>query len=83
MWFKNLRFFRLQKDWPTDALDEAVAKHAFQPGGSQDPLSLGWAPPHDADNLVHRVNGQILLCAKAEKKLLYIYILHQNYMLEF
>lgn len=70
MWFKNLRFFRLATDWTLDNLDEAVAAHAFRPGGSQDPLSLGWSAVREDADLVHRINGQILLCAKAEKKLL-------------
>lgn len=70
MWFKNLRFFRLASDWTLDNIDEAVAAHAFRPGGSQDPLSLGWSSVREDADLVHRINGQVLLCAKAEKKLL-------------
>lgn len=70
MWFKNLRFFRLHPDWSADNIDADVAAHAFTPGGSQDPVSLGWAPVHGDTDLVHRVSGQLLLCAKAEKKLL-------------
>lgn len=70
MWFKNLRFFRLASDWTLDNLDKSVTAHAFRPGGSQDPLSLGWSPVREDADLVHRINGQILLCAKAEKKLL-------------
>lgn len=77
MWFKNLRFFRLHPDWSADAIDDAVAAHAFTPGTSQDPVVLGWAPVHDEASLVHRVNGQILLCAKAEKKLLPTTVINQ------
>ena len=77
MWFKNLRFFRLHPDWNLNALDESVAKQAFTPGGSQDPISLGWTAPRDESNLVHRVEGQILLCAKAEKKLLPTTVINQ------
>lgn len=77
MWFKNLRFFRLHPDWKLDTLDDAVAKHAFTPGGSQDPVSLGWTAPRDDTDLVHRIDGQILLCAKAEKKLLPTTVINQ------
>lgn len=77
MWFKNVRFFRLHPDWTVDTIDAQVAKHAFTPGSSQEPLSLGWAPAHDQTDLVHRVNGQILLTAKAEKKLLPSTVINQ------
>ena len=77
MWFKNLRFFRLHSDWSVGGMDEAVAKHRFTPGGSQDPLSLGWTSARDGADLVHRVDGQILLCAKAEKKLLPSTVINQ------
>lgn len=77
MWFKNLRFFRLHADWSTDGLDDAIAKQAFTPGGSQDPVSLGWTAPNEHTDLVHRVEGQILLCAKAEKKLLPTTVINQ------
>lgn len=77
MWFKNLRFFRLAADWALDNLDESVAAHAFRPGGSQDPLSLGWCAVREDADLVHRINGQILLCAKAEKKLLPATVVNQ------
>ncbi len=77
MWFKNLRFFRLHPDWSMDSIDEDVAAHAFTPGNSQEPLSLGWTSVRDEADLVHRINGQILLCAKAEKKLLPSTVINQ------
>lgn len=77
MWFKNLRFFRLHADWSVDNIDEAIAAQAFTPGSSQDPIRLGWTNAHDESDLVHRVNGQILLCAKAEKKLLPATVINQ------
>lgn len=77
MWFKNLRFFRLHPNWNEKNIDEAVANHQFTPGSSQDPVSLGWSPAHDQAELVHRVQGQILLCAKAEKKLLPTTVINQ------
>lgn len=77
MWFKNLRFFRLHPDWDAEHIDDAIASQAFTPGSSQDPVSIGWAPVQENADLVHRVNGQILLCVKAEKKLLPTTVVNQ------
>ncbi|ULH05370.1 recombination-associated protein RdgC [Alcaligenes faecalis] len=72
MWFKNLRIYRLDTAFALSAqrLAEMLAKHQFAPGGSQEPLSLGWVPPREGGELVHEVNGQYLICMRAEKKLL-------------
>lgn len=72
MWFKNLRIYRLDTSFALSAqqLAEMLAKHQFAPGGSQEPLSLGWVPPREDGELVHEVNGQYLICMRAEKKLL-------------
>ena len=72
MWLKNLRIFRLDPQFgvSAQALAEMLAKHQFAPGGSQEPLSLGWVPPREGGELVHEVNGQYLICLRAEKKLL-------------
>lgn len=79
MWFKNLKVFRLPPTWSTsvDALEEALAKYAFQPGGSQEMQSLGWVPPREGGGLVHAVNGQLLLSLRAEKKLLPTTVINQ------
>ncbi len=47
MWFKNLRVFRLSQAWShtPDTLEAALQEHAFQPGTSQDPVSVGWVAP--------------------------------------
>ncbi|URW84454.1 recombination-associated protein RdgC [Alcaligenes sp. DN25] len=72
MWFKNLRIFRLdpQFEVSAQALAEMLDKHSFTPGSSQEPISLGWVPPREGGELVHEVNGQYLICMRAEKKLL-------------
>ncbi|HJD44096.1 MAG TPA: recombination-associated protein RdgC [Candidatus Paenalcaligenes intestinipullorum] len=72
MWFKNLRIFRLNPAWKTDTaqLEDVLSQHAFQPGTSQDPSSLGWVPPQENGALVHELNGQLLLSVRFEKKLL-------------
>ncbi|MGO3714161.1 recombination-associated protein RdgC [Alcaligenes aquatilis] len=72
MWFKNLRIFRLDTRFgvSAQALADMLAKHQFTSGGSQEPLSLGWVAPREGGELVHEVNGQYLICLRAEKKLL-------------
>ncbi|QFY77784.1 recombination-associated protein RdgC [Alcaligenes faecalis] len=72
MWFKNLRISRLDTAFALSAqqLADMLSKHQFAPGGSQEPLSLGWVPPREGGELVHEVNGQYLICMRAEKKLL-------------
>ena len=71
-WFKNLRPYRLSPEFDLSAQDLAamLAKHQFSPCGSQEPLSMGWVAPREGGELVHEVNGQYLLCHRAEKRLL-------------
>ncbi|HBQ91061.1 MAG TPA: recombination-associated protein RdgC [Alcaligenes faecalis] len=80
MWFKNLRIFRLDRQFKVSAqaLAEMLAKHQFSPCGSQEPLSLGWVPPREGGGLVHEVNGQYLICMRAEKKLLPSAVVNQT-----
>lgn len=72
MWFKNLRIYRLDTRFGVSAqtLAEMLDKHSFTPGSSQEPLSLGWVAPREGGELVHEVNGQYLICLRAEKELL-------------
>lgn len=79
MWFKNLQIFQLTSPWTigTDALEEALARQAFQPCGSSDMQSQGWLPPRDKGGLVHTVNRQILLRFGTEKKLLPASVINQ------
>ncbi|MCX5590734.1 recombination-associated protein RdgC [Alcaligenes endophyticus] len=79
MWFKNLRIYRLSPTWQCSAqeLEQALEKHAFTPGSSQDPLSLGWVSPLEQGGLVHEINGQYLIALRAEKKLLPASVINQ------
>lgn len=72
MWFKNLRFFRLQPEWQCSAqeLESLLEKQQFHPGGKLDMQSMGWVPVREGGGLVHAVNGQYLLSLRSEKKLL-------------
>lgn len=80
MWFKNLRPYRLSSEFKLSAQDLAdlLAKHQFSPCGSQEPLSMGWVPPREGGELVHEVNGQYLLCHRAEKRLLPSAVVNQT-----
>ncbi len=80
MWFKNLRIYRLSPDWVCSAeeLEEALSKHSFTPGSSQEPLSLGWVSPRENNALVHEVNGQYLIALRAGKKLLPTTVINQG-----
>lgn len=72
MWFKNLQIYRLPKDWdmPLTRLEEQLGRNPFQPCGSQDMQSQGWASPGAEEGLVHSVGGQWLIALRAEQKLL-------------
>lgn len=71
MWFRNLTVFRLAAfEMSAEALAQALAKHAFVPCGDLQMQSQGWAPPRDGGELVHSVNGQLLIALATDKKLL-------------
>lgn len=79
-WFKNLRVFRLAPDFSMSAeeLHEALEKQAFQPCGSQEPSSMGWVPPREGGLLAYGHEGQLLICHRAEKKLLPASVINQH-----
>ena len=79
MWFKNLRIFRLSQAWSytPDELESALETHSFQPGTSQDPVSVGWIAPREGGPLVHNLNGQLLISVRSEKKLLPATVINQ------
>ena len=73
MWFKNLIVYRMPAHWDMSAaaLAEKLQPHAFAPGSGLQDLSIGWAPPREADPaLVYAVGRQLLLALRQEKKLL-------------
>ena len=79
MWFKNLQLYRLPAPWNMhrDALDNALAAHAFQPCSSLDSQSQGWIPVRDGGTLVHEINQQFLFALGTEKKLLPSSVINQ------
>jgi len=74
MWFKNLRVYRLNNSvkHSPEELNQALAKFAFKPCGSLDPVTYGWTPPlgRDGSEYVHAANGYIMICAKRQEKVL-------------
>ncbi|ARP87154.1 recombination-associated protein RdgC [Bordetella genomosp. 9] len=79
MWFKNLKIYRLSPSWSmqAEALEEALAKHAYQGANNLEMQTLGWIPTRENGGLVHTVNGQMLLTLRAEKKLLPATVVNQ------
>lgn len=71
MMFKNMIAYRLTGPAPSAAqLSEALANRAFQPCGQMEHESTGWTAPVDGGELVHTVQGQILIQLTTETKIL-------------
>jgi len=74
LWFKNMMVYRLTREIPLVAqeMETPLASCQFTPCGSQDKLAMGWVPPlgPQATTLVHASQGQLLLCARKEEKML-------------
>lgn len=72
MWFKNLQIYRLPAPWALDlaTLDAQLARGAFAPCPSHQPLSRGWTPPRQDAGLVYSSHGQWLLALTTEQRLL-------------
>lgn len=74
LWFKNLMIYRLNRDIRLSAeeMEKQLASFAFTPCGSQDMSKSGWVSPlgSHGDAFTHAVNGQILICARKEEKIL-------------
>ncbi len=74
LWFKNLMVYRLNRDIPLsiDDLEKQLDACSFSPCGSQEMAKTGWVSPMGSrsDALTHVNNGQILICARKEEKIL-------------
>ncbi|MFR0655303.1 recombination-associated protein RdgC [Pantoea sp. SIMBA_079] len=74
LWFKNMMVYRLNRDLPlsADDLEKQLDAFTFSPCGSQDMAQTGWVSPmgNRGEALAHEVNGQIVICARTEQKIL-------------
>ena len=74
MWFKNLTSFRFTAPFGLEAAEvaEKLSEAVFRPCTSQAMTSHGWVPPlgRKAADLIHAVNGRLLLCLQAQEKVL-------------
>lgn len=74
LWFKNLMVYRLSREvsLSADEMEKQLSAFSFTPCGSQDMTKTGWVSPmgSHSDALTHTVNGQIVICARKEEKIL-------------
>ncbi|MVF01708.1 recombination-associated protein RdgC [Serratia marcescens] len=74
LWFKNLMVYRLSREVAlnADEMEKQLSAFAFTPCGNQDMAKTGWVSPmgSHSDALTHAVNGQIVICARKEEKIL-------------
>lgn len=72
--FRNLRFYRLQGEWPASeqALSAALAGSAFTPCGPLTERSSGWIPIHRHISDLHarRLNGAELFRLRSQSRML-------------
>lgn len=74
LWFKNVMVYRLNRDTALrpEEMEKQLAAFTFTPCSSQDVAKTGWVSPlgPQHDELTHAVNGQIMVCARKEEKIL-------------
>lgn len=73
LWFKNLMVYRLSREISLRAeeMEKQLASMAFTPCGSRDMAKMGCSPMGShSDALTHVANGQIVICARKEEKIL-------------
>ncbi|CNF05660.1 recombination-associated protein RdgC [Yersinia mollaretii] len=74
LWFKNLMVYRLSREvsLSADEMEKQLSALSFTPCGSQDMAKTGWVSPmgSHSDALTHTINGQIVICARKEEKIL-------------
>mgnify|MGYP000200146825 CR=1 FL=1 len=74
MWFKNLYFFAFTRpfEWSEQDLEKHLSEHLFTPCASTEMSHFGWvnALGKHGSTVVHSVNGNHLICARKEEKIL-------------
>jgi recombination associated protein RdgC len=71
---KNIHIYRLavNMNLTAETIEPMLADFALTPCGSQDMAKTGWVSPMGSlgETLVHAANGQILICARKEEKII-------------
>jgi len=74
MWFKNLYFFAFTSPFKLseEDLEKHLSEHLFTPLGSTELSHFGWvnALGKHGDSSVHSADGNFLICARKEEKML-------------
>jgi len=74
MWFSNVQLYRFTQAFTLDAqeLSENLQAFKFKTCGKLQPASYGWVAPlgKHGDDLIHASNGNIMICARKEEKIL-------------
>jgi len=74
MWFKNLYFFTFTRPFELseEQLEKHLAEHLFTPCASTEQSHFGWvnALGKHGHSSVHSANGNYLICARKEEKIL-------------
>ncbi len=82
MWFKNLVFYRLPKDWGLSAadLEDQLWGRKLRECGSLEMFNRGWTPPSSTDDqrLVQTVSRRHLIALGVNQKLLPSSIIRQE-----
>ncbi len=80
MWFRNLRLYRLSRNWDMTSarLAEQLGAHPLQACGSQDRISRGWVTPRYEGEFVHAVDRRWLIALGVEQKLLPAGVIRQT-----
>lgn len=74
MWFKNIYFFAFTRpfEWTQEQLEQHLSENAFTPCASTEMAHFGWTSSlgKHSTSLTHQVNGNTLICARKEEKIL-------------
>ena len=74
MWFKNLRVYRITKefDLSTETLEEALAEQDFKPCTNMDFSRYGWVPPLGkySEQYRHACSGYMMIYTRTQEKIL-------------
>jgi recombination associated protein RdgC len=74
MWFKNIYIFAFTRSFTVsnNELEQQISEHSFTPCASTEMSHFGWvnALGKHGHSLSHEVNGNTLICARKEEKIL-------------